>query len=324
MTEACVESLRLHAEAPIELVVVREATIDTPVSWIRDNADRVVLTSETSSWAGAMNRGLAASTGTHVAFVDDAVRVNSPWVGTVIEDAETHANAGCVLLAPAVGADTTPTMGGLAVVGPFSLVPPLCVPVVRTEVLRRLGGWDERYSASGAATLDLAFAFWCNGLEVLSDTRVAFTRESPTTPPSAVDPHSALSSGLEEFIERWTTGDRDVMRLEEFSEDLFRHNLAHAAEAASWLRSVMSTRGPSADLPELARRYLDARDVGTPPRGEELGVDHGAAAAEGSAACVGQSTGACAFQTAQPSHAPHAPCRRQDSPLGRETERIGR
>lgn len=98
---SCVKTIRAHARGPVELIVVENRPANSDV--------HAALTAAFGSDAGvryveepipglsrARNAGLAAASGSVVAFVDDDVVVDDHWLATLRETFATHPEATCV------------------------------------------------------------------------------------------------------------------------------------------------------------------------------------------------------------------------------------
>ena len=247
LTRACVASLRDHADAPFELVVVDNGSEPPAPAWAEAHADVPVLLPANVGFARGMNAGLAAASGDVVAFVNNDTAWPAGWTTPLLSHFTGDAPVGIV--APAVTAAGNPVTvrdepgEEVVVLDPFSALPSGVAFLLRTTTARALGGWSEAYRTAMGEDLDLCFTCWANGLPFVLDTRVLVHHELHATLAGLPQRHELFRENLDLFLRRWTTTDgSDVVRLPEVPADTFRRGLAHARAAATWLERLDTAR----------------------------------------------------------------------------------
>jgi hypothetical protein len=144
---------------------------------------------------------------------------------------------------------------------PFSALPSGVVYLMHTHVARALGGWPERYRVAMSEDLELCFTCWCNGLDVILDTRTLIQHELHATLGAKIaDQHALWRENLDRFLEFWTTTDGDgVPRLPSTDPDAFQENIGHARAAATWLARLDQVRTDKEDVIRTLRSRLRAQ-----------------------------------------------------------------
>lgn len=270
LTQACVASLRTTTDVSYELIIVDNGSAPEAAAWARDNADVAVLHEENLGFARGMNAGLQAASGEVVAFVNNDTVWPEGWAGPLLEHfADPAAPIGIV--APAVTAAGNPVTvrdapgDEVLTLDPFSALPSGVAYLMRTAVVRELGGWSERYDTAMGEDLDLCFTCWANGLDVVLDTRVLVHHELHATLEDKLPERDALfRRNLDRFLETWTTTTGDgIGRLGRTGDEAFADGLAHARAGATWLQRLdTERRRHRQELRELRAEHADGSTSG--------------------------------------------------------------
>ncbi len=192
-----------------------------------------------------------------IAFVNNDTAFPPGWASLLTATMDGRPQAGLVL--PAVTAAGNPvsvrSKPGSDVIAliPFGELPSGVVYLLRTSVVRALGGWNEAYPVASAEDLDLCFTVWANDLEVVLDTRVLVEHVGQATVrPRLPERKELYRANLERFLDRWTSDDPAVPRLASCPEEVFIRNLGRARTAAVWIRRLIHERRAAADAPPPA------------------------------------------------------------------------
>ncbi len=266
LTERCVASLRSHTDVPHEIIIVDNGSEAATAAWVESTANVAICNSENRGFAAAMNQGLDVAQGRFVAFVNNDTEFPAGWARPVLAPLE-DASVGISL--PAVTAAGNPVtvrqQPGVAVVElePFGHLPSGVVYVMRTDLARRLGGWNESYGTASAEDLDLAFTVWANDLAVVLVESVLVEHVGRATVKAKLPDRFALyRANLEQFLERWS-GDEAIVRLDECPAEIHRRNRAAGRAAALWLKRLIEARDESR---HLRKRLAEAQPSPTPRR----------------------------------------------------------
>ena len=258
LTERCIESLRYHTDVDSELIVVDNGSEQATARRAAELADVSVLNPENLGFARGMNAGLSVATGSFVAFINNDTEFPATWASRVLENFEAG-RAGIV--APAVTAagnrvTVRQSPGRSAVILiPFGELPSGVVYVMRTDVIRQLGGWNETYPIATGEDLDLCFTVWANGLDFVLDERVLVRHESEATRAEKLaDRPNLWRENLDLFLDKWTSHSPDVPRLPDCPPAQFARNLAHSRGAATWLRRYIEVRDEADGLRTTLRQ----------------------------------------------------------------------
>ena len=232
LTTACVQSVRMGTRCDYELIIVDNRSTDEAAQLATRAADRPVLNDANLGFAAGHNSGLAVARGRYVAFVNNDTVLPEGWDEPLVEVLATNERVGIVL--PAVTAAGNPvsvrSQPGTTVerLLPFGEFPSGVVYVMRTDVIRALGGWNEEYRPASAEDLDLAFTVWAHGLDIDLDTRVLVEHESQATMRMLPDLQNIYRSNLQQFLDRWESGP-DGPLLPGIDQGDYRANLARGA-----------------------------------------------------------------------------------------------
>ena len=243
LTKRCIASIRAHTDVPYELIIVDNGSVAEAAGWAEESADKAVLHDSNLGFAKGMNAGLAVATGGAVAFVNNDTALPEAWASRLLETLRsTGGRAGIVV--PAVtsaGNQSTvrsapsdrifPTL-------PFRDLPSGVVYVMDTEVMRALGGWNERYPIASAEDLDLLFTVWSNVLEVIVDERVLVEHVGGATIDTQLrDKAKLYRDNRRMLVDRWAdVEDGAVPRLAGVSDERRSSRLEQARIAATWMR----------------------------------------------------------------------------------------
>jgi len=260
ITQRCVDSLERSTGPTHEIVLVDNASTDGTAEWISQTSHRSVLNDRNLGFAAGMNCGLAKATGTFVVFVNNDTVFPEHWAESVLEAFERVPTA--AIVAPAVTKAGNPATvrsepgSELIVFEPFGHLPSGVVYAMPTGLCRRLGGWNEDYLVATGEDLDLLWTVWVNGFDVVLDERVLVEHLSEATRKSRSDMEAIRVRNLEQFLDRWITGDPAPPRMEECEPSAFESNRRHAAAGAIWLRRLVDARSAADETIESLRREL--------------------------------------------------------------------
>lgn len=168
-TIECLASLRTldWPSDRLQIVVIDNASGDDSVERIRAAAPGVTLVAsrENTGFAGGCNLGVAYSTGEYVAFINSDARPHPAWLTEAVNALQTQPNVGCVaskvldwdgqridyvggninFVGQGYKLEAGDTDDGRYDIPRRVLFPTGSAMVVRTQLYRRLGGFDEQY-----------------------------------------------------------------------------------------------------------------------------------------------------------------------------------
>lgn len=243
-TRRFVESVRRHTDVPYELIGVDNGSEEETSRYLDDAVDAVVHLESNLGFAVAMNRGLEKARGEFVAFCNNDTEVPEQWASRLVEHLRKD---GVGIVVPAVTnalrkrnvratpGDTVETLD------PFESPPAAVIYLMKTSTARELGGFSEDYELASGEDTDLAFTVWVNGLDFVYDTRVLVAHASKGTARN-IDWPELWKQNRDAFLDKWTSAQPDVPRLERCSPDLFAYRLRVARSVAGWMRSYFRTR----------------------------------------------------------------------------------
>jgi GT2 family glycosyltransferase len=240
-----VESVRRHTDVPYELIVVDNGSHDVAARYAAQAGDRAVLHDANLGFARGMNAGLAEARGRFTAFCNNDTVLPPGWASALLETADRHPNAGIVV--PAITASTNEVTvrsepgTAVAVLRPFSAPPAAVVYLMRTDLVRALGGWSEAYDVASGEDVDLGFTVWVNDLDIVYDQRVLVEHVGSGTSVRLGDWRSLWAQNRRLFLERWQ-GDATVPRLASCDPERFARNRATAAAVAEWMARFFELR----------------------------------------------------------------------------------
>jgi len=265
VTRSCIASVRANTAVGCELILVDNGSEPRLDAVLEDTGDVYVRNEDNLGFAAGMNRGLAAVTSRHVAFLNNDTVVPKRWAQPLLDTLTSSPSIGIVV--PAVTAAGNPisvrSVAGTEtiVVPPFRALPSAVAYVMVTETIRGLGGWDERYVPATAEDLDLLWSVWVNGLDVVIDERVLIDHVgSATIKQDLPQAGQVLRSNRMLFVDRWTGADPDPPGLGLIGDDAFEQNLATAGVAAHWMRRAFAAEDTAAAM----RREAAAQRIPAP------------------------------------------------------------
>jgi glycosyltransferase involved in cell wall biosynthesis len=244
LTRRCVEAVRANTRAPYELIIVDNGSAQATQELIEDLADVAVLNGRNLGFAGGMNRGLAVARGQYVAFLNNDAVVPPSWDESLLSHLVAAQRVGMVVPAVTAAANslTVRSEPGVAtqVLEPFRAIPSAVLAVLRTAVIRDLGGWNEDYYPASAEDADLAFTLWVNDLQIVFDERVLVEHDSKgTTRIKLPQWRTIWHENGKRFLEHWADGAREVARLPGPADPLWGcRRKAAAAAAQERLRAI--------------------------------------------------------------------------------------
>jgi GT2 family glycosyltransferase/glycosyltransferase involved in cell wall biosynthesis len=187
-TSACLRSLAEHAALiPFEVIVVDDCSTDRTAERLADvDGIRTIRNAENLGFVGSCNVGATAANGELVLFLNNDTRVTAGWLEALVRCLDEAPDAGLV------GAKLVYPDGRLQEAGgivfsdasgwnygrfedpddprfAFRREVDYCsgaAILLRTELFRRLGGFDTRYAPAYYEDTDLAFAVRAAGLKV--------------------------------------------------------------------------------------------------------------------------------------------------------------
>jgi glycosyltransferase involved in cell wall biosynthesis/GT2 family glycosyltransferase len=244
-TQRFVESARRFTDVRYELIVVDNGSVREAAKYAAAAADTSILNKENLGFAHGMNQGLAVARGEYVAFCNNDTILPERWAGMLLETAQTQPRAGIVVpaLTAARSAVTVRSQPGHVVetLPPFSAPPGAVVYLMRTDLVRRLGAWDEGYEIASGEDLDLAFTVWVNDLDIVYDQRVLVDHVGKGSAVRLQNWGSLWERNRRRFFAKWTGGGL-VPRLETCEEARYARNRATARAVAGWMERYFAAR----------------------------------------------------------------------------------
>jgi GT2 family glycosyltransferase len=245
LTRGFVDSARRNTDVSYELIVVDNGSAHDAAEYARGAADHAVLNPENRGFAKGMNQGLAVARGEYVAFCNNDTVLPGAWASRLLETARAHPRAGIIVPAITVASNpaTVRTEPGdeLETIDPFSAPPAAVVYVMRRELMRDIGGWEEEYEIASGEDVDLCFKVWANDLDVVFDSRVLVDHVGHATAKLLDDWETLWMRNRRRFLEKWM-GTQDPPRLGTCDPERFARNRATARAAASWMDKYFTIR----------------------------------------------------------------------------------
>jgi GT2 family glycosyltransferase len=261
-TQRFVESARRHTDVCYELVVVDNGSEPEAAQYAATAADDAILNDHNLGFARGMNQGLAVARGQYVAFCNNDTVLPRRWASMLLETAAAHPAAGIVVpaLTAARGSVTVRSEPGAAVevLPPFSAPPGAVVYVMRADLVRELGTWDEEYEVASGEDLDLAFTVWVNDLDIVYDQRVLVDHVGKGSASRLQDWPSLWNRNRRRFFEKWKS-DGVVPRLETCDETRYERNRATARAVAGWMERYFAARDRAGTPATRWRRVVRRR-----------------------------------------------------------------
>ncbi|MGE0709166.1 MAG: glycosyltransferase family 2 protein [Planctomycetota bacterium] len=182
-TQRAIESLRATTDVPYELIVVDNGSRDPAVVSLLEREATTLLRNSTNVGVPAgWNQGLAAARAPLVAIANNDITFVPGWFAHLAESL-TDPTVGLVCPASDGGGDVQrpqPGAGPLRL-APFGPTPHGLLMLLRTQVLRDVGGFCELYTPASNEDKDLCFTLWDRGLAVVVDHRVVVPHEAGST-----------------------------------------------------------------------------------------------------------------------------------------------
>ena len=170
----CLQALQDVSYPNFEVVVVSDGSTDTTEAIARHAGVRVVSHPENRGLSAARNSALAAARGEIIAYVDDDARPDQDWLHYIaLAFARSdHVAVGGPNIAPPKAGDVEDAIAN-APGGPVHILlddvvaehVPGCNLAVRTEALRAIGGFDERFRIAGD-DVDLCWRLQASGATI--------------------------------------------------------------------------------------------------------------------------------------------------------------
>jgi GT2 family glycosyltransferase len=259
-TRRCVRSVRSTTDVPYELILVDNGSGPEARRYAREAGDVAVQHDENLGFARGMNSGLEVARGRYVAFVNNDTVLPHSWASRLISTFETVPAAGVVV--PSVTAAANPVTvrsvpaDRVARLRPFGEAPSGVLYLMETETCRSLGGFDERYRVASGEDLDLAFAVWVNGLEIVHDERVLVEHVGKATASRLHRRRELWERNGRIFLDRWTSEAPGVPRLQDCPPEVWERNRRTAAAAAGWMDRYYTLRAHRIPGQRLLRSAL--------------------------------------------------------------------
>jgi GT2 family glycosyltransferase len=245
LTRGFVDSARRNTDVSYELIAVDNGSARDAAEYAREAADHAILNRENHGFAKGMNQGLAIARGEYVAFCNNDTVLPEAWASRLLETARANPRAAIVVPAITVASNpaTVRTEPGdeIEAIDPFSAPPAAVVYVMRRQLMRDIGGWEEEYEIASGEDVDLCFKVWANDLDVFFDSRVLVDHVGHATAELLDDWESLWMRNRRHFLDKWM-GTQDPPRLATCDPERFARNRATARAAASWMDKYFTIR----------------------------------------------------------------------------------
>lgn len=273
-TQRCVQSIRQHTDISYELVLVDNGSESDAASYASQAADVAVLNQVNRGFSAGMNQGLDVARGRYVAFVNNDTALPPGWASTLVSHWNDGTRVGIVVPAvTAAGNERTvqsEPQDMIEVLAPFEAPPSAVLYAMERDTARAVGGWGEEYAIASAEDVDLCFKIWVNGLDIIFDRRVLVDHVSKGTAGTKLDDYRALwARNREVLLNKWTSSDLQVPRLEHLSDAEFERNLQTARSVAGWMALYFRSRD------RFGIRRIDPRLLRAARRGARVAADYG-------------------------------------------------
>jgi GT2 family glycosyltransferase/glycosyltransferase involved in cell wall biosynthesis/uncharacterized coiled-coil DUF342 family protein len=191
----CLESVLAHTAVPYELIVIDDGSQDDTAELLTRLQNVVSVRNEQNlEFIGACNRGVRLAKGRYILFLNNDVTVTPRWLSILVETMERYPQCGAVgakLIRPdgklqeagsivwndgsALGYgrdDDDPLRPEYCYLREVDFASAACL-LVAAEVVRELGGFDERYQPAYYEDADLCFGVRRLGRKVVFQPRVS-------------------------------------------------------------------------------------------------------------------------------------------------------
>lgn len=215
LTRNCVDSIREHTSVDHELIIVDNGSDPESVRYAEDAADITITHAENLGFAHGMNAGLDRATADTVAFVNNDTVLPLGWAERMLA---LIAEEGAGIVAPAVTSAGNPssvraTPGtGTRTARPFIELPSAVVYVMSTTFIRDLGGWQTDYPIASSEDLDLLFATWATGKDVVIDDMTLVDHVGSATADTLRGKGRLWRENRQILVENWRDLDEDGFR----------------------------------------------------------------------------------------------------------------
>jgi GT2 family glycosyltransferase/SAM-dependent methyltransferase len=284
-TLACLRALFMNSDGvAYEVIVVDDASGPETVDLLGRVRGLHILRNDTNQgFLRSVNRGIAAARGQHVVLLNNDTEVQGGWLKALVELVESADDIGAVAAKLLLPDGPIQEAGGIVwrdgsamhvgrgehrFEASFNYVRPVdygsaaCL-LVRGDVLRELGGFDERFAPAYYEDADLCFAIRERGLRVLYQPRAEVVHHEGTS--HGVDVTTGVKANQVRnaavFREKW----REVLERDQAAPDP-KHPLRHADRTAGPRVLVADYRvpAPREDAGSLRMRemLLALRDLG--------------------------------------------------------------
>jgi len=240
LTQRCVASLRTNSLRDHEIIIVDNGSDEDAVSWAQAAADRSVLLDRNLGFARGMNAGLAVAESDVVMFVNNDTTFPTNW-DEHLTDTLGEGSAGIVAPAVTSGGNASSVRsepgGSTRLARRFVDLPSGVVYVMSTPYVRSLGGWSEDYEMASSEDLDLLFAIWVTGKEVVIDDRVLVDHlGSATVSTQLPDKGRLWRQNRKQFVDLWHEMDESRFRQRyNWAGQVSGQRLSEARIAAYWM-----------------------------------------------------------------------------------------
>lgn len=193
MTSACLRSLAVSGDrTPYEVIVVDDASPDATLTELQAVRGLRVLSTPTNlGFVGACNLGIAASTASYVALLNNDTQVVAGWLDALVETMEDDQSIGLVGAQLRFPDGSLQEAGGIVFddgtamnygrgdepqLPKYSFLRDVdycsgAAILVRGDLLEQLGGLDEQYAPAYYEDVDLAFTVRSKGYRVVYQPR---------------------------------------------------------------------------------------------------------------------------------------------------------
>ncbi len=189
----CLEEIRTHTDVPYELIVVDDASTDATATLLgKCRGVRVIENEQNLEFVGSYNRGAGLAKGRHILLLNNDIIVTPRWLSTLLQTMSAHPECGAVgakMVRPdgtlqeagsivwqdgsalGYGRDRDPHDPEYAYVREVDYCSAACL-LVRADLFRQLGGFDERYRPAYYEDADLCFGIRQLGYRVVFQPQV--------------------------------------------------------------------------------------------------------------------------------------------------------
>ena len=272
LTRKCVDSIRDHTSVDHELIIVDNGSDPDSARYADAAADVCVLLKENVGFARGMNAGLEVARADTVAFVNNDTEFPSGWAERMTALAHTE-NVGIV--APAVtsagNASSVRASPGDRIrnARPFIDLPSAVVYGMATDFIRRLGGWQTDYPTASSEDLDLLFATWCTGREVIIDDMVLVDHLGSATADTLKGKGRLWRQNRQVLVQNWRDMDEDSFRSRyRWDGPVSASRLEEARIAAYWMGRFFDAA--DAQATQVAP-HADVDESGSAPKRRRFG-----------------------------------------------------